>query len=312
MIWLPVVGNYVDVDAYASIIAYAELLNQRGKLARTYIPFAPNYSVPAELRMLERENDVWNFNPNDQAIILDISVPEVINRLVPDNQILELIDHHPGYEAYWHSRLGDRAIIERLGAVATSVFEWWGECWDYKKLSPEIAKLLLAAVLDNTLYFNTKNTTERDRKAADMMARIAGTTVAEFAEWYFSETSKAIVGDLKASLVNDCKMVSPSANQSKLAFGQLTIWGAKEIVDRRSEIMDTMSSIGRDWVVSVICISEHKNYIITSSEEYDEFFMNLLGLKKVGEWLVSNRLYLRKEVVGKAQGSPLNSRDFRE
>jgi len=299
MIWLPVVGNYADVDVYASIIAYAELLNQRGKSARTYIPFAPNYSVPDKLRMLDRENAVWDFEASDQAIILDVSVPEAVNRLVPDNQILELIDHHPGYEDYWHSRIGDKAIIETLGAVATSVFEWWGECWDYKKLSPEIAKLLLAAVLDNTLYFNTKNTTERDRKAADMMAKIADTPVAEFAEWYFSETSKAIVGDLKASLVNDCKMVSLSADQSKLAFGQLTIWDAKEIVDRRSEIAGIMSSIGRDWVVSVICISEHKNYIITSSVEYDEYFTDLLGLKRAGEWLVSNQLYLRKEIIGR-------------
>jgi len=36
MIWLPVVGNYADIDVYASIIAYADLLNQRGKPAKTY------------------------------------------------------------------------------------------------------------------------------------------------------------------------------------------------------------------------------------------------------------------------------------
>ncbi len=57
MIWLPVVGNYVDIDLYASILAYEDLLNQRNKPAKNYIPKAPNYSVPAALRLPAREHD---------------------------------------------------------------------------------------------------------------------------------------------------------------------------------------------------------------------------------------------------------------
>jgi len=304
MIWLPVVGNYVDVDAYASIIAYAELLNQRGKHAKTYIPFAPNYSVPTKLRIPDQENAVWDFKDNDQAIILDVSVPAAINRLVADDQILELIDHHPGYEEYWHARLGERAVIETIGAVATSVFEWWGECWDYNRLSPKIAKLLLAAVLDNTLYFNTKNTTERDRKAAEKMATIAGTTVAEFAKWYFSETSKTIIADLEGSLANDCKKVDMPEGQASLAFSQLTIWNAQEVVCKQTEkIREIMGMMGKNWVISVICISERKNYILTSSEKYDNYFKRLLELKADGGWLESDKLYLRKEIMGRMKAN---------
>lgn len=70
MIWLPVVGDYVDIDAYASIIAYANLLNQRGKNAKTYIPIKPNYSVPEELRLPEYENSDFILQSDDQAIIL--------------------------------------------------------------------------------------------------------------------------------------------------------------------------------------------------------------------------------------------------
>ncbi len=302
MIWLPVVGNYADVDVYASIIAYADLLNQRGKSAKTYIPFAPNYSVPTELRILDQENAVWDFAPDDQAIILDVSVPEAINKLVPDNQILELIDHHSGYEEYWHLRIGDKATIKNIGAVATLVFERWGECWNYEKMSPAVAKLLMAAVLDNTLYFNTKNTTKRDRKAAEEMAKIANTTVDEFAKWYFSRTSNTIIANLKESLVDDCKKVILSGNQLTLAFAQLAIWGARELVSERTDrIREIMEKLGEEWVVSVLCISERKNYIITSSGELDEYFKKLLGLKHNNSWLESDKLYLRKEVIAKMQ-----------
>lgn len=83
MIWLPIVGNYCEIDAYASILAYADLLNQRHKPAKTYIPFTPNYSVPTELRIKDLENTHFDMRPDDQAIILDVSVPEAINRLVP-------------------------------------------------------------------------------------------------------------------------------------------------------------------------------------------------------------------------------------
>lgn len=186
MIWLPVVGNYTDIDVYASIVAYTDLLNQRGKQARAYIPSsAPNYSVPELLRVRDYEGGVFELRPDDEAIILDVSLPDVIGKLVPEDHILELIDHHPGYEEHWKGQLGNRAIIEKIGAVATLVFEWWGKCWDYGKMSPDVAKLLLAAILDNTLYFNAEITTQRDRDAADKLAGIARITVEEFADWYF-------------------------------------------------------------------------------------------------------------------------------
>lgn len=202
-------------------------LNQRGKSAQDYIPIAPNYSVPSDLRLTELENRTFNLQPNDQVIILDVSNPDAIAKFVNDEQILELIDHHPGYEEYWRERIGDKAIIEQIGAVATSIFEWWGECWDYDEMSPEIAKLLLGAILDNTLNFLSKIT----------------------------------------------------------------------------EIIKIMSSISSNWIASIICISEGKNYILTSSNLLESYFTNLLDLKKQNDYLVSKHLYLRKEIISKMLGS---------
>lgn len=303
MIWLPVVGNYVEIDVYASIMAYADLLNQRSKKAQVYIPFEPNYSVPRGLRLVERENASFDFTADDEAIILDISIPEVINKLVPTEQILELIDHHPGYEEYWRERLGDRAIIEKIGAVATSVFEWWGECWDYEKMSPEIAELLLAAILDNTLDFNASITTERDKEAAKKLAEIARTTLDDFEKWYFSETSKAIIGDLRDSLLKDCKIMEFPPDKSEFAFGQLAIWDAKDVTNRREQIAEIMTSKCSDWMVSVLCISERKNYILASSERIAEYFDRLLELSKDKFWWTTDKLYLRKQIIAKMLGN---------
>lgn len=296
MIWLPIVGSYADIDAYASIIAYADLLNQRGKPAQTYIPAdTPNYSIPESLRLRDRENTAFDLQPDDQVIILDLSIPEVIHRLVPDNrQILELIDHHFGYEEYWQQELGERAIIKPIGAVATSIFEWWGECWDYAKMSPEIAKLLLAAILDNTLNFNAAITTERDHRAAEKLAELAGTTLAEFTEWYFSAVSATVLADIENSMLGDMKATD-------FAFGQLAIWDAASILANVDKIREIMNRRFEKWIVSVINISERRNYIMASPAEFREYFQDLLGLKTEGEIDISDHLLLRKEILAKMQ-----------
>lgn len=299
MIWLPVVGDYVDVDAYASIIAYADLLRQRGKMAQTYIPFAPNYSVPADLRMMEYENRHFDLQPDDVAIILDVSVPEAIHKFVPNEQILELIDHHPGFEDYWRERIGERAIIEKIGAVATSIFEWWGECWNYDKMSPKIAKLLLAAILDNTLNFNAEITTERDRAAAKKLAAIAHTTVENFTGWYFTKVSEGIISDLENALTRDSKVVILPTDQSEVGFGQLALWSATEITEQRQNIRQVMQEKYKKWLVSIACIEAGKNYIMASELELQDYLVRLLDLNFENDWLVSDRLYLRKEIIKK-------------
>lgn len=299
MIWLPVVGNYADIDVYASIIAYADLLNQRGKPAKTYIPFAPNYSVPEKLRLSEWENTTFDLKPEDEAIILDVSIPSAINRFIPDDQILEIIDHHPGYEAYWRERIGDKAIIEKIGAVATSIFEWWGECWNYGKMSPKIAKLLLGAILDNTLNFNADITTPRDHKAATELAKMLNTTIADFADWYFSAVSQNIIQDLEHALLNDCKNVKSPLENSNLAFGQLTLWNTDFITTESEKITQIMNRQYQNWIVSIICISKRQNYILTSSKQLAKYFISLLHLTAQDSWLVSDQLYLRKEIIAK-------------
>lgn len=298
MIWLPVVGKYADIDVYASIVAYANLLNRRGIPAETYIPAStPNYSIPAALRLKEYEGHNFGLQSNDKAIILDTSVPTLINEFVPDGQILELIDHHSGYEDYWYERIGDKAIIERIGAVATVIFERWGEYLDYATMSPEIAKLLLAAILDNTLYFNAEITTTRDHVAAEKLAQAIGTTVSDFAKWYFSEVSQTVLGNLGKSLSSDIKTVNLLEGNAPINFGQLTIWDAATILPRHAEISREMSKLGEGWLVNVICLADNKNYVFVDSPELAKRVIELLNAQENGVWLATDQMHLRKEII---------------
>ena len=183
------------------------------------------------------------------------------------------------------------------GAVATSIFEWWGECWDYAEMSPQTAKLLLAAILDNTLNFNAEITTRRDHHAAEKLAQIAGTTVEEFVNWYFSEVSKTINADVQNSLLLDHKTVSIPGQKEHLTFTQITIWDAEDIFTHGAQITEIMDSITPDWVVSISALHERKNYMLASSTKWKQYFMNLLKANKFNHWLVTDHMLLRKEII---------------
>lgn len=299
MIYVAAPGRYTEIDGYASCLAYAELLNQRGKTARTYLAADPNYSVPEYLRIHEHENYNLNLQPEDQAIILDISIPEVIEKYFPENQILELIDHHPGFEPYWTERLGGKAIIEKIGAVATSIYEWWGECWDYAKMPPAIARLLLAAILDNTLNFNAIITTNRDRIAANHLAEIAGTTVANFAAEYFAAVSETITNSLADSIKNDHKPFHIPKLDLDIECAQLTLWDGKIIQKRTKGLYHEMNNLGRNWLCSILSISDQQNYILTNNSDVATYLSRVLGLKALDDWYISDRLWLRKEIFAK-------------
>jgi inorganic pyrophosphatase/manganese-dependent inorganic pyrophosphatase len=302
MIWLPVVGDWADIDVYASTLAYADLLNQHGKPAKIYLPAAPNYSTPEALRIKHSENLQFDLAPTDEVIILDISMPKVISQLIPDNQIIELVDHHPGYEDYWRKRLGSKAIIEKIGAVATLVFERWGKSWDYDKMSPKIAKLLLAAILDNTLNFNAVITTARDHRAAKKLATIANVSIEDFTDWYFSTVAQAVMDNLENSLLGDAKDFHIPKLNLDILCGQLTLWRAEETLDREDVIRKTMNSKSENWLVNILSVSSKKNYIITNNSELSDYLSKLLALSSNSGWQISNQLYLRKEIFAKILG----------
>jgi len=77
-----------------------------------------NNSIPTTVRSwsvsLDRE---YTPHQDDSFTLIDVSEPKYFEKFVDLERIDEIIDHHPGLEDYWQERIGDRAIIERIGAV---------------------------------------------------------------------------------------------------------------------------------------------------------------------------------------------------
>ena len=170
-------STYLDIDAYACMVAMAEMLNLQGLNAVAYSQAPCNYSV---CDMLTEKCQILREIPSDVSeqdasyIIVDVSDPEFLKDSVPLDRVVEVYDHHVGFEEYWTSRIGDRAHIEFIGAAATLIYREWCEAGLQDRMTSSTARLLMAAILDNTLDLTSSNTTDEDKKAFEALRQLVG------------------------------------------------------------------------------------------------------------------------------------------
>ena len=290
MIVITVGKTYIDIDGYASAIAYRELLKLQGIESRFVSNAVLNYSITPSLLNLPYTVDSYEVNNSDKFIILDLSNKEFFPDFVREDNITEIIDHHPGYEEYWESRLGSNSIIESVGSVATIIFEKYEELG--YKVDIDIAKLLMAAILDNTLNFTAKITTERDKKAYNKLSKI--TNCYNYSEIYFSECQSIIESNLEESIKNDIKIQKVNEYLPEV-FGQLTIYNIEKIsIDKIKEIMN---SFGSKWIINIISLAYNTSYILCSDNDIKEKVNMVFNVDSANNTLIIKPAKLRKEII---------------
>ena len=297
MIVITVGKNYIDIDGYASCLAYRELLKIQGIDAKFVSNSVLNYGITKSLLDLPFHIDDYRINPEDKFIILDLSDKLFFPDFVLEDNIIEIIDHHPGSESYWKDKLGNDAIIEQIGAVATIIVEKYEKYNMLHKMDKSIAKLLMAAILDNTLNFTAKITKERDKIAYKKLEQI--TQEYNFARLYFNECQSFIETNLTTSIVNDLKIQKVNEYLPEV-LGQLTIWNINKLLEQMNTIRETMSDYGAKWLINIISLEENKSYIMYSNNDIADNINKLFDCACKNEMLIINPAILRKEIIRRA------------
>lgn len=285
--------KYIDIDGYASSIAYRELLRMQGKEAKFISTATANYSVTKSLLELPFRLDEHQITPSDEFIIIDLSNKSFFEDFVDENKIIELIDHHDGFEDYWKKVLKEKAIIEPIGSVATIITEKYEQLNLLEKMDKDVAKLLMAAILDNTLNFTAKITKERDKVAYSKLEEISEDP--EFKAKYFSEVQSTIEKDLENAIVNDLKVEEIKGLPK--ALGQLTIYDMGLLKEKLETIKEIMRKHAEKWLINIICLKDKISYIMCSDESvaYDiEKLFNKTAKENIVELETT---ILRKEII---------------
>ncbi len=292
MIVITVGKSYIDIDGYASSIAYRELLRMQGLDAMFVSDATLNYSITNSLLNLPYSTDKYEIQELDKFIILDLSNKDYFPSFVKEENIIEIIDHHPGFEEYWK----DKSIIEEIGSVATIIVEKYEESNLLSKMDLNIAKLLMAAILDNTLNFTASITKERDKIAYKKLEDI--TKEYNYKEKYFLECQKYIESNLEESIKNDIKIQHISKYIPDV-FGQLTIWDAKELLNNNL-LRQIMNSYGNKWILNIISLRDNTSYILDSDEDVKNNLEKVLDCSSENNIVIIKPAMLRKEIMKKA------------
>lgn len=297
MITVTAGDRFTDIDAYASAVAYAELLRLTGQPARSVLVGELNYSIPQELRLIEVPyEDRYSPATDEHFVLVDVSEPSHFAQFVQDNKVYEIIDHHPGMEQYWRDRLGERSDIEPIGASCTQIYERWVRDGHIEDMDGGMATLLAAGILDNTLNFRAKITSERDREAYIKLLKIAGLPK-DWSEQYFSWCQRDIEQQLMEAIRTDTKSMRLEGWSGDLSMGQLAVWDAEGLSRHKVEIRRAMKASGHPWLMNIMSIRHGWNYIIAEDEGLQRFIADVLGVNFVSGVAQTKRLWLRKEIM---------------
>lgn len=291
-------STYLDIDAYACMVAMAELLRLMGKRAIAYSAAPCNYSV---CRSLVEERQVLRELPQDwnecdaKYIIVDVSDPEFLKDSVPLDKVIEIYDHHVGFEEYWTSRIGKGAHIEFIGAAATLIYRAWKKSDMLDKMTSSTARLLIAAILDNTLNLTSSVTTQEDIDTFGELC-MRENIGHEWCAAYFSEVQTSIEADLKNALFGDIKNIRSNPVLPSY-MGQIAVWDAESVLDRLEEIREWFNSRYNEWMLNIIDIQNRCNYFVCDGTEHQKKIEKIFDVHFAAGVAKTPVSYLRKEII---------------
>lgn len=290
--------TYLDIDAYACIVAMAELLQLKGENVFAYSSAPFNYSIS---NMLADGCQIISQLPTDfikedaSYIIVDVSDPEFLKDSVPLNNVIGIYDHHVGAEEYWKNRIGDNSHIEFIGAAATLIFREWQISRLIDKMKGSTALLLIAAILDNTLNLTSANTTAADINAFNELCEKENINK-DWCEAYFSDVQKSVEDDLKNAVFNDIKIIR---NNDVLPnrIAQLCVWDSSNILNKLSDIRRWFAVSADSWMLNLIDIKHRCSYFVCDSICHQKKLEKVFNIHFESGVAKTEASYLRKEII---------------
>jgi manganese-dependent inorganic pyrophosphatase len=294
-----------DTDSVCSSIAYAELKKRLGTDA---VAARQGELNPETKFVLEKfgfpEPELLTDGTGKKVILIDHSdVSQSLDNL-DKAEILEIIDHH---------KIGDITtpnpiffLAMPVGTTATVIKKLYED--NSVEISKEIAGILLASILSDTVILKSATTTEMDVKAAEELAKLAGIDdIQAFGMELFKQKSDIAGKEPRELLFRDFKDFNMSGN--KVGIGQIEVVSLSLLADLKEPLYNEMKKV-----------KEEGNYhsIFLMLTDIIEEGTELLSLtddpsileKAFGKRLEGNSVWLQGVMSRKKQVVPFLERAF--
>lgn len=188
---------------------------------------------------------------------------------IDEAEIIEIIDHHRVANILTTSPVFFRA--EPVGSTATIISEMYLESGI--RPSREIAGILCAAIISDTLLFRSPTTTDTDKRILDRMSKIAGINPEEFADKMFRAGTSLKGKSAKDLIEGDIKTFT--IGEANVRVGQVFTMNPEELVpimdDLKAQMAAKIKERGEDTFVLVLTdIFNQKSELLVVGEYYDD------------------------------------------
>jgi manganese-dependent inorganic pyrophosphatase len=296
-----------DTDAISAALVYARLLTRQGVEAQAYRLGDLNFETAFVLREL------------------GIDAPPLLPQLAPGSKVA-LVDHNESAQSVPnlseldvtrvvdHHKLGDLTTtqpaylrFEPVGCTGTLLLKLHLEA--HLPVEVTDAKLMLSAILSDTLHFRSPTTTQADREAVAFLAPIAGVTDVEaYALAMFA--AKSDLGDTPAEtlLRMDYKVFpfgDPAQPQSvqRWGLGVIETTNPAYVFGRQAELLAAMDQVKaadslNGVLLSVVDILNESNRTLVLSATEEKVMQEAFGVQTEGQVAdLGARISRKKQVV---------------
>jgi manganese-dependent inorganic pyrophosphatase len=206
---------------------------------------------------IARQRDILN-PPRLKIILVDHNEPRQAIAALEEAELLEILDHHRLGNPHTHAPI--RFTVDIVGSTSTLVSEQTAEAG--LSAPPAIAGALLAGLLADTLILTSPTTTQRDKDAAERLARwalvggspLTGETMESYGKAILSAGAGLSNRDPKDVVSTDIKPFE--AGGFKFAVAQAEVTDLMQISDHLAPLTQAVNDLrdkrGLDFAILLI------------------------------------------------------------
>ncbi|HTZ39214.1 MAG TPA: putative manganese-dependent inorganic diphosphatase [Syntrophales bacterium] len=188
--------------------------------------------VDAEKRVIGvlSQSDLMR-EPDIDVILVDHNEPSQAVDGIENYRILEIIDHHRLGNI--HTNTPITFINRPVGSTSTIIATLYQD--NRVPLRKEIASILLAGILSDTVILRSATTTETDRHMAEYLSTLTDLTIDGFGRDILGAASLAARKPVDEILAMDRKLFGDGKNA--FTVSQVEVTSLTEVMDRKDEIL---------------------------------------------------------------------------
>ncbi|PIZ01128.1 manganese-dependent inorganic pyrophosphatase [bacterium (Candidatus Howlettbacteria) CG_4_10_14_0_8_um_filter_40_9] len=256
-----------DTDSIVSAIALSEL---EKKLGKDYLPArAGDLNRETEFVLKRFGFEIPEIIPagEKEVILVDHNEPSQIHENIKENEIKTIFDHHKLGGLSTNKAISIR--VKPLGSTSTIIAKLFKD----KNIEPskEVAGILIAGIISDTLNFTSPTNRDVDRKMAEELNIIAGLNLDEFGTEMFKAKSDISGIDTRELISMDYKIFDMKGKKVGIGVWETVL--PEVILEREQEILKELEkkkqsdSVGLIYFAAVDIINYKSSLFVVGDEE---------------------------------------------